>query len=98
MDADERLLSEIDHIPVSEKRDRRSCSRRVAVLGLGASTVTANNLASGVDIPPIDRDYVDATNLQRQVPSTRGTRRKSFQRPRRPAGTFADKFRDRADP
>ncbi|MDD2351572.1 MAG: ThiF family adenylyltransferase [Synergistaceae bacterium] len=55
---------------IGEEGQKKLLASRVAVLGLGAlGTVTANNLArSGVGyLRLIDRDYVESSNLQRQM-------------------------------
>lgn len=55
---------------IGEDGQKKLLASRIAILGLGAlGTVTANNLArSGVGyLRLIDRDYVEASNLQRQV-------------------------------
>ncbi|NLL41449.1 MAG: thiazole biosynthesis adenylyltransferase ThiF, partial [Synergistaceae bacterium] len=70
MPMNDRYLRQTIFPYIGEEGQKKLFTSRVAVLGLGAlGTVTANNLArSGVGyLRLIDRDYVEATNLQRQV-------------------------------
>ncbi len=66
----ERYSRQILFAPLGQEGQERLLKSRVAVIGLGAlGTVTANNLArAGVGyLRLVDRDYVEDSNLQRQI-------------------------------
>lgn len=66
----ERYSRQMLFAPVGREGQKRLLDSRVAVIGLGAlGTVLANNLArAGVGyLKLVDRDFVEASNLQRQI-------------------------------
>ncbi|MCL2063880.1 MAG: ThiF family adenylyltransferase [Candidatus Cloacimonetes bacterium] len=66
----ERYSRQIVFSEIGEERQKILLNSRVAILGLGAlGTVSANNLCrSGIgNLRLIDRDYVELSNLQRQM-------------------------------
>ncbi len=66
----DRYIRQIRYAPLGEEGQRRLCQSRVLVCGCGAlGSVLANTLVrSGVGfVRLVDRDFVETSNLQRQV-------------------------------
>src|SRR5687768_3209213 len=65
-----RYARQMRYAPLGEEGQRRLCASRALVVGCGAlGTVLANTLVrAGVGhVRIVDRDFVELTNLQRQV-------------------------------